>query len=283
MSSKILKNSGLLSLGTLLCRVSGLVRVVVLAAFFGTSGVMEAFVVAFRLPNLFRSVLGEGFSDAVAVPVLSEHAGSDKFYKTANSLISLSAFVLVFASILGALLSRPLVVLTAPGFIGRPETFELAVSFTRIFFFYLFFIGLASSRLCPVRFKQFLFPRSILFLNLSFCRGFTFSRSHGYCFSRRGDGQWYIAGSLSRPVLVAVRVSLSAQYQEALHDGRQKGWGGFSCREYYPYALQLNVMIDTIYSSLAGIVGAGALAAVSYASVLIRFLAMVRCRYRESR
>src|SRR5690554_5370700 len=66
---KILRFAGLVSLLTALSRVLGLVRDVLLAVFFGTSGVLSAFVVAFTIPNLFRRLFGEGALASSFVPV----------------------------------------------------------------------------------------------------------------------------------------------------------------------------------------------------------------------
>ncbi|RKY30244.1 MAG: murein biosynthesis integral membrane protein MurJ, partial [Candidatus Omnitrophota bacterium] len=60
MLKRLAKNTTVLSLGTLFCRILGLIRDILIATYFGTSKILEAFIVAFRIPNVFRSLLGEG-------------------------------------------------------------------------------------------------------------------------------------------------------------------------------------------------------------------------------
>ena len=282
MFKKILKDSGLVSLGTLVSRISGLVRVIMMAGFFGTSAALEAFIVAFRLPNLFRSVLGEGFRDAVAVPMLSEHHRNEKrFNQLANNLLAISGVLLIAVSVVGAILSRPLVAITAPGFLADREKFELTVSFTRITFFYLFFIGIAvdlDSILSAM--QRFFVPAgNPAFLNLSFIVGML---------ALAGSMKYYaliagvMLGGIAQVVfpLFALRrakFKIKLEPKKAFHDPEIKQMGAlFAPRVGSSVVYQLNVMVDTIFSSLSQIVGSGALAAITYASTLIQFpLAMV--------
>jgi len=282
MFKKILKDSGLVSLGTLISRISGLVRVIMMAGFFGTSAALEAFIVAFRLPNLLRSVLGEGFRDAVAVPMLSEHHRNEKrFNQLANNLLAISGILLITVSIVGAIFSRPLVAVTAPGFLADHEKFELTVSFTRITFFYLFFIGIAVDLDSILSAMQRFFVPAVnpAFLNLSFIIGML---------ALAGSIKYYalivgvMLGGVIQvifPVLALRRTNFKFDLKpkEAFHDPEIKQMGKlFAPRVGSSVVYQLNVMVDTIFSSLSQIVGSGALAAITYASTLIQFpLAMV--------
>ncbi|MCM8823506.1 MAG: murein biosynthesis integral membrane protein MurJ, partial [Candidatus Omnitrophica bacterium] len=74
MLRKVIRNTTIISLGTLLSRILGFIRDVLIANFFGTSADLESFIVAFRIPNLLRSLFGEGFSESVATPTLSEYS-----------------------------------------------------------------------------------------------------------------------------------------------------------------------------------------------------------------
>jgi len=282
MFEKVLRNSTLISLGTLISRLSGLLRVILMAQFFGTCAALEAFIVAFRLPNLFRSVLGEGFRDSVAVPMLCEHhRDQQRFRELANNLLSISGVLLLAVSILGAAFSRPLVALTAPGFLADTEKFILAVSFTRITFFYLFLIGFAvglDSILSAMQ-KFFIPAVNPAFLNLSFILGIIVLT---------GKFQYYsliaavMVGGVIQVIfpMIALKRSgfkLVLHPKAAFYDPQIKEMGRlFMPRVASSVVYQLNVMVDTIFSSLSTVVGAGALAAVSYASTLIQFpLAMV--------
>jgi putative peptidoglycan lipid II flippase len=88
---KIIKNTLTISLGTLVSRILGFLRDVLIAKFFGTSFLIEAFLVAFRLPNMLRSLLGEGAVDSVVIPVICEYKEDKQFSKTCSHLM-LSSF-----------------------------------------------------------------------------------------------------------------------------------------------------------------------------------------------
>ncbi|RKY38261.1 MAG: murein biosynthesis integral membrane protein MurJ, partial [Candidatus Omnitrophota bacterium] len=139
MLKRLAKNTTVLSLGTLFCRILGLIRDILIATYFGTSKILEAFIVAFRIPNVFRSLLGEGFSDSVATPVLSEyHNQRERFLLLGRRLFSVSLIILGIVVILGILFSKYLVIVIAPGFLKDSYKLSLANIFTKITFFYLF-------------------------------------------------------------------------------------------------------------------------------------------------
>ncbi len=139
----------LLSVGgfTLLSRLSGFARDVILAAVLGAGALMDVFLVALKLPNHFRAIFGEGAFNQAYLPVyarLRETAGAG-----AASLFSNRVFTLLLLVQLGILaLVLPgmpvLVGLLAPGFVGDPARFDLAVALTRITFPYLMFVTLVT-------------------------------------------------------------------------------------------------------------------------------------------
>lgn len=131
---------------TLLSRISGFGRDMVLANFFGASEVADAFFVAFRIPNFFRRLFAEGAFNQAFVPVLIR-------YK-ARTVAELRLFVavvagnltiaLLFVVIAGVLLAPGLVAVFAPGFLGDEERFALTTDMVRITFPYLGFISLTA-------------------------------------------------------------------------------------------------------------------------------------------
>ena len=247
------------------------------ANFFGTTGILEAFIVAFRLPNIFRSIFAEGFSDSVATPVLSEYqADKKKIFEIGNHLISLFTVVLLGVVILGIIFAKFLVILIAPGFIAESFKFNLAVSFTRITFIYLFFIGLSANIVSILySLKKFFIPAiTPAFLNISFIIGIIF-------FSRFFKN--YI---LVICVLAAGIIQLTFLFIFLKREGFILRFNFFkSLREseiirmlklfipriWSSIIYHLSVLIDTIFSSLTSIVGSGALASVYYANRLIQF------------
>ncbi|MBN3039786.1 MAG: oligosaccharide flippase family protein, partial [Candidatus Omnitrophica bacterium] len=177
MLKKITKNTSIVSLGTGISMLLGLVRDVLVAQFFGTTALLESFIVAFRLPNLFRSIFGEGFADSVATPVLSElNDNKKKLFETGNNLLSLCSVVLLFFTLLGVFFAKYLVMILAPGFVESAQKFSQTVSFARITFLYLFFIGLSVNSFALLySLKRFFIPSiTPAFLNVSFVIGLLF-------------------------------------------------------------------------------------------------------------
>ncbi len=143
MIERILTVGGL----TLLSRITGFARDIVLAAVLGAGPVADAFFVAFRLPNHFRAIFAEGAFNAAFVPAyarIREQSGAQRaglFADRIFTLLLVSQIVLLAA----ALLFTPTVIdLLAPGFARDPQRFELAVHLTRITFPYLLLITLVT-------------------------------------------------------------------------------------------------------------------------------------------
>ena len=139
----------ILSVGgwTLVSRVTGFARDIVMAAVLGAGPVADAFVVAQRLPNHFRAIFGEGAFNSAFVPAYAriyETDGDPAARRFASRIFTLMLVVQVIVLVV-ALLAMPWVVrLLAPGFSNDPAKFDLAVTLTRITFPYLLFITLVT-------------------------------------------------------------------------------------------------------------------------------------------
>ena len=131
---------------TLISRILGYVRDILIAIFLGTSLLADVFFVAFRLPNTFRRLFAEGTFNAAFIPsyageLAKNKKQADHFAKNVFS----SLFIILLAVVLLAEIFMPqLVYLIAPGFNKDLEKFNLAVELSRITFPFLFFICLAS-------------------------------------------------------------------------------------------------------------------------------------------
>ncbi|MBZ0124233.1 MAG: lipid II flippase MurJ, partial [Roseovarius sp.] len=138
--------SGVLTVGgwTLMSRLLGFVRDVLIAGLLGPGVLMDAYVAAFRLPNMFRRFFAEGAFNAAFVPMFSKRLeageGAEEF-----AGLALSGLALVLLALTGlAMVFMPaLVFATAEGFWGD-ERFDITVEFGRIVFPYIFFISLAA-------------------------------------------------------------------------------------------------------------------------------------------
>lgn len=132
---------------TMLSRILGFVRDILIAAVLGAGPIADAFFVAFKFPNLFRRLFAEGAFAAAFVPILSGHvAAKDEAGARAFSEQALSLLVLILAIVVAvAELAMPvLMLLLAPGFVDEAAKFEITVLLTRITFPYLLFISAAS-------------------------------------------------------------------------------------------------------------------------------------------
>ena len=132
---------------TLLSRVTGFMRDIILAAVLGAGPVADAFFVALRLPNHFRAIFAEGAFNAAFIPAYARVRGSSG--EAAVRLFADRVFVLLLASqivlLAVALLCTPWVIgVLAPGFGKDPSRFTLAVELTRITFPYLLLVSLVT-------------------------------------------------------------------------------------------------------------------------------------------
>ncbi len=146
-NAKITKAAGVVSIATLFSRVLGLVRDIVIAAFFGAGPAADAFFVAFRIPNLLRRLFAEGSLTVSFIPVFAEYLvkrGREEAFALARSSWWILIITLAVVSVLGVLLSPLIVKIIGMGWVSSPDKFDLTVLLTRIMFPYIFFIGMVA-------------------------------------------------------------------------------------------------------------------------------------------
>lgn len=132
---------------TLVSRILGFLRDIALAAIIGAGPIAEAFVVAFRFPNLFRRWFGEGAFNAAFVPLYTkslEGDGKDSAQAFASRAMSGLAFVLFILSVVAMVAMPWAMQALAPGFVDDPAKFDLAVLMSRIAFPYLLCMSLVA-------------------------------------------------------------------------------------------------------------------------------------------
>jgi putative peptidoglycan lipid II flippase len=132
---------------TLLSRVFGFVRDILTAALLGAGPVADAFFVAQRLPNLFRSLFAEGAFSAAFVPLFAgalAEQGKEAARRFAEDVLAVLLAALLAFVLLGEIFMPALMSVIAPGFAEDPEKFALAVALGRITFPYLLFIALVA-------------------------------------------------------------------------------------------------------------------------------------------
>jgi putative peptidoglycan lipid II flippase len=281
----LIKSTRVISLATLASRILGFFRDVVIARFFGTQTPAQAFVVAFRIPNLLRSIVGEGSANSVVVPVLSrlnEEGKREEFWQLAGFLLNILLVGLAVLTLLGELFAPYIVRAIAPGFIRDPAKLYLTIRLTRIMFPYLLLIGLAAYAMAVLNsLKHFALPAlAPCMLNISIIlSALIFYPRLKHPVDALGIG--VLAGGILQ---LAIQAPLL--FKKGLF---KKGFSGFlrlsgACKDrareigrlFLPRTVgiavyQLNLFVDTIFASLALIVGEGAPAALQYASRIVQF------------
>ena len=142
----LLSSTTVFSFYTMLSRVLGYFRDILIAIFLGTSIYADAFFVAFRLPNTFRRLFAEGTFNAAFIPSYTSEKIKGKFQgkKFADDVLTLLILGLSAIVLLVEIFTPYVVYLIAPGFADDVTKFELAVNFTRITFPFLAFVSLSS-------------------------------------------------------------------------------------------------------------------------------------------
>ena len=143
----LFKSASLVSLLTLVSRITGLVRELLIASTFGASALTDAFNVAFRIPNLFRRLFGEGAFSQAFIPVLAATKAQEGEAATQiliDRVATILAWVLLVVSVIGVAAAPALVWAMASGLQQNPRSFEVAVVMTRWMFPYIAFMSLVA-------------------------------------------------------------------------------------------------------------------------------------------
>ena len=142
----LLKSTGTFGFFTIISRLLGYLRDILVAIFLGTGILADAFFVAFRIPNTFRRLFSEGTFNAAFVPsyaaeIIKGKTQSNKFANNIFNLLFLGLFILV---LIVQIFMPAFVSFIAPGFVDDIEKMNLAINLTRITLPFLFFVSLAS-------------------------------------------------------------------------------------------------------------------------------------------
>jgi putative peptidoglycan lipid II flippase len=271
----VAKAAGLIGLATLCSRILGFVRDVVIARLFGVYLYAQAFVIAFKIPNLFRDLVGEGATNAAFVPVFSEYLTQDKkkeFWELANVGMNILLVILSAITLLGIVFSPFLVRLIAPGFSANPVQFETTVRLNRIIFAYILLIGLTAYSIGVLNsLKHFAIPAfAPCLLNISII---VFALIWGEGIKGLASGV-LVGGILQLAVQIPVlyKKGFRFHFTNKFNHPQIKRIGKLMVPRLFSTAIyQLNNFVDTIFGSLAFIVGEGGVAALYFSYRLIQF------------
>ena len=142
----LVKSTGTFGFYTIISRLLGYLRDVLIAIFLGTGFLADAFFVAFRIPNTFRRLFAEGTFNAAFIPSYTSELvkNKSKSNKFANQIFNLLFISLFFLVLIIEIFMPMFVGLIAPGFVQDSKKIELAISLTRITFPFLMFVSLSS-------------------------------------------------------------------------------------------------------------------------------------------
>ncbi|WP_448587271.1 murein biosynthesis integral membrane protein MurJ [Thermocrinis sp.] len=139
----LIKHSIAFSVATLISRVIGYVRDALIAYYFGVSTITDAFFVAFRLPNTFRRLFGEGGFNAAFVPIYAKEVKEGKEREFLRSAFTYYLLINLLTTLLLVLLAEYIIGIIAPGLKAK-SYFDLTVLMSRWVFLYLIFVGLSA-------------------------------------------------------------------------------------------------------------------------------------------
>lgn len=275
-SARIVRSSGVLAAGIGLSRVLGFVRDILMARLFGATVQSEAFVVAFRLPNLMRDLVAEGAVTSAFVPVLSWHrakANPDEFWRLNAALLCRLLVVLCGIGALGVVAAPQVVYLVAPGFASDPEKFALTVRLTRLLFPFITLVGLWAYFMGLLNtLGHFSVPAlGSAILNLAMivaCIWFV---------GRMSPGIMAVAVSVMIGGVIQLLIQLPVARRfgfrwrwQWTHPGANEALRLLGPRMLGSAVYQISVLVDTALASLGGIVGAGAVVALYFANRLVQ-------------
>jgi len=271
----IAQSASLIGLATFCSRILGFIRDVVIARLFGVYVYAQAFVIAFRIPNLFRDLVGEGAANAAFVPVFSEYTvkhEKEEFWELANVILNLLLVIVMAITVLGVIFSPIIVRLIAPGFTADPYKFETTVRLTRIIFPYLLLIALAAYSMGILNsLKHFAIPAfAPCLLNISII---IFALLFGEGVKGLATGV-LVGGVLQLLVQIPIlykkgfRLNLFKRFS---HPAAKTIGTLMVPRLASSSIYQLNNFVDSIFGSLASIVGEGGVAILYFAYRLIQF------------
>tara|TARA_B100001093_G_scaffold207506_1_gene199469 strand:- start:147 stop:1673 length:1527 start_codon:yes stop_codon:yes gene_type:complete len=142
----LLSSASVFSFYTLISRILGYARDILIAIFLGASIFADAFFVAFRLPNTFRRLFAEGTFNAAFIPSYTSEKieNKKKGKKFADEILSSLLLILLFIVTIVEIFTPYLIYIIAPGFLEDQIKFNLAVELTRITFPFLLFVSLSS-------------------------------------------------------------------------------------------------------------------------------------------
>jgi len=275
INKSVAKSASVIGIATLLSRLLGFIRDMVIARLFGIYVYAQAFVVAFKIPNSFRDMFGEGATNAVFVPVFSEYIAKrskQEFWELVNVILNLMLVILMAATVLGMAFAPLIVRLIAPGFASEPYKLATTIKLTRIIFPYILLISLSAYAMGILNsLKHFalsalapcLLNISIIIFAMLFGEGIK-----GLSLGVLVGGILQLAIQIPLLYKKGFRLDLFRRFR---HPAARTIGILMLPRLLSSCIYQLNNFVDSIFGSLATIVGEGGVVVLYFAYRLIQF------------
>lgn len=281
-NKSVAKSASIIGLATLCSRILGFIRDVVMARFFGTAVASQAFVVAFRIPNILRDLVAEGAANAAFVPVFSEYLikkEKSEFWYLVRNILRITFTLLVLIALLGILFAPLITRLIAPGFLNQPYKFSLTVKLAQILFPYIILIGLTAYSMGLLHtFKSFATPAlgpsmlNIAMILSIFIAVRTLKEPIiGLSIGVLCGGILQLLIQIPPMYRKGFRINSKELRLDFSHPGTRQIGKLITPRVFGSAIYQLNVFVDTMLASLSNIVGEGAVSAIYYANRIIQF------------
>jgi putative peptidoglycan lipid II flippase len=271
---KIAKYAGIVIIATIFCRILGLGREIVISNRFGAGIETDAFFIAFMIPNLLRSFLGEGALNSAFIPIFAEYLTNHDRKKAeyfASNVLNILIIILIIVIILG-IWGAPLIInIIAIGFKNNMYKYQLAINLNRIIFPYIGFVAVAALFMGILNsYNHFLVPAlAPSMLNISVI---VFALTLSYKYGIYSIAWGVILGGIGQALIqtpVLARKKIKYSFTVDFNDPGVKKLLKLLLPAMIGLAItQINVIVDrTIASTLVD----GSISALYYSNRLIQF------------
>ncbi|MCK5594984.1 murein biosynthesis integral membrane protein MurJ [bacterium] len=278
--TSLTKSAGKVGIATIISRIFGYIRDILLASLFGTSMFADVFFVAFRIPNTLRHLIGENAVNGAFIPVMSDylqkHEEKEAWNMAASIGLSLICILVVFVGI-GIIFAPFIMKIAAPGFAYTPGKIELAAKLLRIMFPYILFMGTAILVMSMLNcFKIFFIPAlAPSILNICMITALIW-----FCHRMQepviGLAIAVVIGGIGQlaiqlPVLIKKGGRFFKDLKPRFNHPAAKTIGKLLIPIIIGSGVyHINILVDTLLASFSNIVGEGAVSALYFANRLIQ-------------
>lgn len=253
----LLRSTGIVAASTLVSRISGFIRDMLIANYFGASGSLDGFFVAFRIPNLFRRLVGEGALTISFIPVYTEYLVNEtreEALRLAQKTLSILFVVLVLIVALGEIFSEQVVQLFAVGF-QDPSQLSLTINLNSIMFPYLFLVGLVAFAMGYLNSHGYFFTPAFspVLLNVGFILGavlfqrFFSEPLYGLALGVITGGVLQVLLQIPTMIKAGFRMKFSIDLK---HPGIRKIFRLIAPATFGIAVYQINILMSTVLASL---------------------------------